>query len=121
MDNEKDFVVLNNATINLYNNNAVITSHVDKYSLSYLTHKYQQYFNQTGLIQSKKNIQSMCILSDKFNIILYSSIIERLEFEDEYTSKINIIYDNMEFFFESNTYMRRIKIEKIMENINRGR
>ena len=114
--NKKDFVVLNKATMHLYNNNIVIESQNDKFSLSYLMTKYQQYDNY-GMIQSHKN-DPIHLLSKDFIIVLYSPIVERLEVAGEGRLKINIIADYIENFVEPNTYIRRIKIEKIKENIN---
>ena len=114
--NKKDFVVLNKATMHLYNNNIVIESQNDKFSLSYLMTKYQQYDNY-GMIQSHKN-DPIHLLSKDFIIVLYSPVVERLELIGEGRLKINIIADYIENFFEPNTYIRRIKIEKIKENIN---
>ena len=113
---EKDFVVLSKATIHLYNNNVVIESQNDKRSLGYLMTKYQEY-DDNGMIQRHKN-KSIHLLSQEFIIILYSPIVERLELIGENRLKINIIADYIETFIEPNTYLRRIKIEKIKENIN---
>lgn len=114
---EKDFVVLRKSTINLYNNNVVITSENDMHSFAYLMDKYQQYDNQYGLVQSQKN-KPIHLLTDEFIIVLYSPVIERLELEGQSRLKINIISDYIEPFFEPNTYIRRAKLEKIMEKLN---
>ena len=112
---EKDFVLLNMATLHIYNNNVVIESLNDKRSISYLMSKYQQY-DECGLVKRQKN-KSIHIISKEFLIVLYSPVVERLELQGENRLKINIIADYIEPFVEPNTYIRRVKLEKIISNI----
>lgn len=115
-EDEKDFIVLYRSTINLHNHNVVITSENDQNSLLYLMDKFQLYNYNYGLVQSRKN-KSIHLLTDEFIIVLHSPIIERLDFEDDKILKMNIISDYIEPFFQPNTYIRRAKLEKIMQNI----
>ena len=115
-ENEKDFIILYKSSINLYNNNVVITLENDQYALMYLMNKFHQY-NQNGLVQSSDR-KSLHLLSSDFLIVLHYPIIERLDIENGDRINVNIVYNYMEHFYEPNIYIRRVKLEKIMRDIN---
>jgi hypothetical protein len=114
LDEEKEFIVLNNSSIEVYTNNVVIecSNHMIEFTHLYNHNKPNRRLKPIHLI-SRDNL---------LVIILYSPYIEEIKMDvDSYggvRTKINIISDHIENFKNTSVLLRKSKIEKIIKKIN---
>jgi len=114
LDEEKEFILLNNSSIEVYTNNVIIecSNHMIEFSHLYNHNKADRRLKPIHLI-SKDNL---------LVIILYSPYIEEIKMDvDSYggvRTKMNIIADHIESFKNTSVLLRKSKIEKIISKIN---
>ena len=112
--NSDDFIVLNDCIISVFNNNVVIeTTLKDNYIPFLINHTNTNLHSRSSILH---------IVSPYYIIIMYTFVIDELSYEsDNYTNnkklKINIVSDKIEYFKDPNTYIRRVKLQKIINNI----
>jgi hypothetical protein len=109
-DDNDNYIILNNSTISVYNNNVVIETPLKDDYIPFLIN-----------YQHKKSFK-LHIATEQFIIIMYTFVVDELSYDsDNYTNyyklKINIISDKLELIKDTNTYIRNIKLKKIINNI----
>ena len=112
---DKELLVLTEVKIETFNHNIVLKSNANSLVLSKLMLKYHEETNNQEII--KKRNKPIHLLAENILIIIYNPIIERLEL-DTNQMIINIIYEDAEYYDEPFVYIRKVKIKKIIKDIN---
>ncbi len=114
-DDNDNYIILNNSIISVYDNNVVIETPLKDDYIPFLIN----YQNN----KSFKSYNKLHIATEQFIIIMYTFVVDELSYEtDNHTNyynklKINIISDKLELIKDTNTYIRNIKLKKIISNI----